>query len=84
MEVRRTVGVSDWRDSVYTQQELYDLLAERDKRIEQLERFRSAVLGWREYDHPEGFSRTTAEWVANLGEENMSPPGGAFSGGQPK
>jgi hypothetical protein len=37
--------------------------------LQRLQRFRSAVVGWREVDHPEGFSRRSAEWVANLGRE---------------
>ena len=37
--------------------------------IEKLERFRSGVVGWREIDHPEGFDRGTAEFVADLGRE---------------
>lgn len=28
-----------------------------------LRAFRDAVVGWREFDHPEGFSRFTAEWL---------------------
>jgi len=43
------------------------ILDEQDQRIEQLEAFHSAVLGWREHDQPEWFCRRTAESVADLG-----------------
>lgn len=39
------------------------------RRIEKLEAFRAAVVGWREYDQPEWFCRRTAETIADLGRE---------------
>ena len=36
---------------------------------ERLSTERSAVLGWREYDHPEWFCRRTAEYMADLMRE---------------
>lgn len=33
----------------------------------ELKAFRSAVVGWREVDTPEGMCRGTAEFIANLG-----------------
>lgn len=41
-------------------------------RVTELEGFKKAVLGWREYDHPEGFCRFSAEYVANLGREALN------------
>ena len=35
--------------------------------IKKLEAFKSAVVGWREHDHPEWFCRRTAEEVVNYG-----------------
>lgn len=36
--------------------------------LERLRAFRSAVIGWRESDQPEGFCRRTAEIVVLLGK----------------
>lgn len=36
--------------------------------LSRLRDFRSAVIGWRESDHPEGFCRKTAEFVVLLGQ----------------
>lgn len=33
--------------------------------IESLLLFKRAVIGWREFDHPQGFDRFTAQWVAD-------------------
>jgi len=38
-------------------------------RVAELEAFRSAVAGWREFDLPENHCRATAEYIADLGRE---------------
>lgn len=43
--------------------------ASERKQLSTLQAFRSAVMGWREHDHPEWFCRRTAECLAGLGEE---------------
>jgi hypothetical protein len=37
-----------------------------DDELERLRRFRTAVIGWRENDWPEGFCRRTAEQIAEM------------------
>lgn len=44
--------------------EALSLLSEVKANFAELEAFRDAVIGWRENDWPEGFSRRTAELVA--------------------
>lgn len=44
-----------------------DMREELIGRVERLGRFRSAIIGWRENDHPEGFSRWTAEIMCMYG-----------------
>ena len=43
-----------------------------EDRIAELEAFKGAVLGWRENDHPEGFCRFSAEYVADLGRQALN------------
>jgi len=44
-----------------------------EAKVEELEAFRKAVIGWRENDHPEWFCRKTAEYVAELGKGAERP-----------
>lgn len=56
------------------QQVIADLRAEVEAlkaKIEELEAFRSAIVGWREWDYPEGFSRSTAEQLADHGKSRQ-------------
>lgn len=42
-------------------------------KVAEMEAFRSAVIGWREKDHPEWFCRRTAQWMADNAEERSKP-----------
>lgn len=48
-----------------------DWIHDPDRRMEKLEAFKSAILGWRENDWPEGFCRMTAELLADRGREEL-------------
>jgi outer membrane translocation and assembly module TamA len=49
----------------------YEAIRYLQKRIAELEAFKSAVIGWRENDWPEGFCRGTAELIVERAKETQ-------------
>lgn len=57
----------------YSSRVLYrKTLSKLMKENKRLKTFYDVVVGWREFDHPEGFCRRTVEWVVNNAKERVN------------